>query len=110
MIAVATALVTMILGLPTLLRRMEARAPGRRARRSFAEFVDSRAEAGTGAISGREVLVQIVQIPAVLALGFTVVGIEFTLVRRFDLTPLSLQIRIGWRKRVSVAAPRAFDR
>jgi hypothetical protein len=81
LIAIATLLLAMILGLPALMRRMEAGVIGRATTRSFADFIDGSADIGTGRVSGREVLVQVALIPAVLAFGFTAIGIEFALVR-----------------------------
>ena len=81
LITIATLLLAMILGLPALMRRMEAGVIGRTTTRSFADFIDGTAEIGTGRVAGREVLVQVALIPAVLAFGFTAIGIEFALVR-----------------------------
>ena len=54
---------------------------GGRSRATFTEFIEDNVAIATGTVSGREAMLQILLLPATLALGMIAIGLVFALAR-----------------------------
>jgi len=79
-VSVCLGLALMFFGIPWLLMKTEARSRHNR-RRSFTDFLGKGLRTLTGPLEGREAMVQILLVPAVLASGMLAIGVVDVLER-----------------------------